>query len=546
MKKNYFCKLSGKIKHTFINEKELSLIELSCDTLLFINKDGYNLKNNYYSRSLSLAKHINNKEYLFDRDLKDPQFFDIYFDSIHGENYHPTVWQADGLDFLSFHDCLIWHLLSHLLEKNGNSKAHNLQEVLEDNYSIFFESEPLSYFNDDLYTLTLSYQASRTSCESEVEEFKKDFNTNISKITKDKKVIDFINKIYSNLLEYRRYNFSSLDCNKIEKKGEERIRKNIEELFYILKGAADFILPTINGSGLEPYFLKHCEFFDKETYEEICDNISSAILYKTYTRVMNNFLRGSIEGNDSVRTYIKKNNIFYRVISFDKHCINSTNKIAIFPNNLNAELANEFEKIKKLEFNFLTIFNHHTQSEEEIKEPVSIWLEIDSLVKELDRQFAFDDEFLEEDADTINSYSEILHDFLNEEDNEEDLHFEIKDNSQNEETTNKKTQKSRRTLNRFIDAIIKRYAKQGGNKENHWNHIIYVINNNRQDRDNETIITFEGAEKYRFGTLIVSDDKLKIEWKGYSKKLKPTKPISYTREQFFDSHKKLLTKNGIF
>ena len=374
----------------FIGGEKVELVELSCQ----------NIKNEI------LATHSKEVSFSSSRYYRGgyfiiPHFFNIYFSTINnsfldgldnsfnsGERFYPTIWRVDELDFFSFHDSILWLLLSKLLIKRKNlrrAKPLEIKSYLEEECSLFFESETIG----SLELLTLSYNAdshyknNNSDFDGSSKSYEREIYNIVLKLTDDKLLVNFINKLLSNLLEYRKCNFATLNTNDFSKKDKNKIKNNIKTLFCLLRDNREILLPFISESGLDKYFPNHCEFSKKEILRCVKDNISEIIRDDEDVAMIRNFCKEHLFKGREIEIYAKRNNVFYKVIGFGDDCFASKKEDVIFPNASHDFLSKKCEDVLNPIFRNLTILNHNTNSEEIIIEPTTFWLDIESLTESI-------------------------------------------------------------------------------------------------------------------------------------------------------------------
>jgi hypothetical protein len=258
----------------FIGEKRVELAELSCQSIEYEMLVPRYVEEGYI---VSLRGYLGN--YL------DTDFFNIYFSVIHnsfldgldnplnsGGRFYPTTWRVDELDFFSFHDSILWLLLSKLVIKENNLKEASSLDIkfyLEEEYPIFFESITIG----NLELLTLTFYDDYGYNDESVKLYQREIYNMISELTDDKPIVEFIKNLIFNLLEYKKYNFITLSENDFSsQKDENKIQNNIETLFCLLRDNRKIVLPFISESGLDKYFPNHCESSKKEILWGRCES----------------------------------------------------------------------------------------------------------------------------------------------------------------------------------------------------------------------------------------------------------------------------------
>ncbi len=459
------------------------------------------------------------------------RFFHIFYNEVFKTNQ--AVWKFEEREFSSFKKYLIYRILAGVCAKN--KKKSVLKNV---NHNLISEAD-------------------------------------ISKIISDKEALKLIASLQSNKSEF--YSLFSPPPNFVQEEGwdsflQYRINQ-VKELFILLRESNQILLRYILST--DPLFnyipKKLAQNDDDELFKSFGvfeNNVRALVSFVLIRNQGNYFMHDNIAENSQVSCFAERAGVFYKVVAIR----NERRDVALnptYPNGIEVDYKSTEEprfmycvwllkdmkeklyfpdcgirEVRNAAIDILDsylkrdviVHNHNTGKEENINDATlylckESFLEFknDELRSQIKENYKNKDfvKAAETMALAINSGCE---------DNFSNGVHNIAEDS--------KPKKNNRTLTRLIDAIIKSYGK-AGKKEINWDTIVRVIEKSTKNKEGKVTVLLDNAGKYVFGLLNISDDKLIITWKGNSKKSKTTKELSYSREQFFDNHKKILKRNDI-
>lgn len=329
-------------------------------------------------------------------------FFDIYFSSIHesflddtdcsanGKLLYPATWKLGDEEFFSFHDCLLFHLLS----KFSNKKNYSLKEIQS--------SEPAG--RADLTSLSTR----GGSYNMRDGERRKYLHNYISQIIKNKKILPFAISLVDNLIEYKKHSFYSIvpDSQEID----DKVKDNVKELFFLLRDYRKVLLPYLDGCDLERYFPHNIDYSKEEQDKKFDELLNRIIKFKKTSKMVEEFVRDNVLLHQHVKNFTERNGVFYEITGFpDASFFNQKTKI-IFPilyDFVNQELDDRVEKLLNPKLQKVTIVDRYTGKQEMIPEPVSIWLDAKETIKRLSQILLKDDKNLKK-IESANNLKEML------------------------------------------------------------------------------------------------------------------------------------------